>query len=57
MAAVMADDLPEREVFVAESGSLNPTLTLRPAKVTVGANSDNGEQPALRNSERGDRRV
>jgi hypothetical protein len=54
MAAVMADDLPEREVFVAVSGSLNPTLTLGPAMETVRANGDDGEQPALRNSERGD---
>jgi signal transduction histidine kinase len=41
----------------AQQAMLNLMLTLRLAKVTVGATSDNGEQPALRNSERGDRRV
>jgi hypothetical protein len=37
----------------AQQPMLNLMLGLRLATVTVGANSDNGEQPAIRNSERG----
>jgi hypothetical protein len=48
--ALLVDQQGLVSTVAAVAGLVNPKLTLRLAKVTVGANSDNGEQPALRNS-------